>query len=144
MTDFGSRHKLSHQDGGGDKIDCTGLAGRVNYVDRGDPAASDWSQATLTANDNWIDLNCSAVVPAGAKAIIFVISLFDNTIDGSISMRKNGNTLNINIVSLSQPVANKMFFGQLIVPCDAGRVIEYALTTKVWTSVTVTIHGWLI
>lgn len=137
-------HKTGHQDGGADEIDATGLTGRVNYVDRGDPAVQDWSTATLTENGTWNDLDCSAIVPDGAKAIIFFIHASDDTAAGEITLRKKGNINTYNVGGLTHQVANVSTQSQIIIPCDVNRVIQYWITNKVWSTIRITICGWFI
>ncbi|OGN96285.1 MAG: hypothetical protein A2Y89_02675 [Chloroflexi bacterium RBG_13_51_18] len=137
-------HAADHEAGGADEMDCAGLAGRVNYVDRGDPAAADWDQSMLTTDALWRDLDCSAIVPAGAKAIILLVILYDDIVGGNIAFRKNGNTATHNAPRVYQSVSNLFFSGRVIVPCDANRTIEYWATTKTWTLITITVSGWFI
>ena len=137
-------HKTSHQLGGADAIDCTGLAGRVNYVDRGNPYLWDWTHATLTTDNTWRDLDCNAIVPAGAKAILFYLHVSDDAIGGEFYLRKNGNLWTINWGGVINSVANQAFPAHIIIPCDANRVVEYRGTSKAWTAIAIAICGWFI
>jgi hypothetical protein len=188
MTDFGSRHKASHQDGGGDEISVAGLSGLLadeqdageikgvavddtdkgdgkslnynetsekleyetpaaggdTYVDRGDPSFADWTQTTLTTDSSWNNLDCSAIVPAGTKAILFEVELTDNTAGGKFEMRKKGNSYSTNKGLATQTVANLNFGDQLLIPCDANRIVQYRGTNKAWTNIQLTICGWFV
>ena len=137
-------HKTSHQLAGADAIDCAGLAGRVNYVDRGDPVGPDWSTSAFTTDQTWRDLDCSAIVPSGAVAIVFLLIIADDTIGGRFRFRKNGNSNSYNVPGIDQNVANLYYQAQLLVACDANRIIEYWATTKSWTVITLTVLGWFI
>jgi len=46
--------------------------GSGGFVDRGDPAADDYTQATLTSDGTYYDLDLSAIVPAGASRFTIV------------------------------------------------------------------------
>lgn len=188
MTDFSSRHKISHQDGGGDEISVAGLSGVLAdeqdageikgvevddtdiaadkvlaynastekleyetpasggdaYVDRGDPASHDWTKTTLTADGLWHDLDCSTIVPSGAKVIVFNISLYDDTTNGYLYMRKKGNSNNKNMSNASQNISNEHAYAQVIVACDSDRKVEYRLASKTWGLIYLTIAGWII
>lgn len=144
MTDFGSRHKASHQDGGGDEIDCAGLVGRVNYVDRGDPGVIDYDINDFTIDGGYHDLDCSAVVPEGAKAIHIVAFLQATTVGQSLRLRKNGNIYPRNVAFCFTQVANKNISMDVFVACDDDQIIEYALAIATWNSLSMTIRGWLI
>lgn len=112
------------------------------FTDRGDPAAADFTQASLTGDNTWRDLDLSAVVPSGAVAIS--ISLFFN--DGStnipIDWRKNGNTNTFNIIrTYTSSTAAQNIGHQIIVPCDSSRIIEYRISEAI-DSLTGTVVGW--
>jgi len=95
-------------------------------VDRGDPAAADWTEATLTADGNWRDLDCSSIVPYTAIAVIFVGVIHY----GELWLRKNGNTNEINAGRLidRNPDLDEDLAADMIVFCDDDRVVEYKLT----------------
>ncbi|RLC81854.1 MAG: hypothetical protein DRJ03_19710 [Chloroflexi bacterium] len=137
-------HKTSHQDSGSDEIDCTGLAGRINYVDRGDPAAWDWTVSDFTTDGNWHDLDCSAIVPAGAKAIIFRIHITDDLVGTYFQLRKNGNTNSYSSVMEIVNEANRYNNGTHIVPCDEDRIVEYRTTNTTIDAINVLVMGWFI
>jgi len=90
-------HASSHEDGGADEIDLTGLAGGHEYVCRGDPAAHDWTKTTLTQDGNWNDLDCSSLVPAGAAAILFCYHVAHSSANKVFMLRAKGHTNNYNI-----------------------------------------------
>lgn len=144
MTDFGSRHKISHQDGGGDEIDATGLVGRVNFVDRGDPAVTDWSITTLTADGSWHDLDCSSIVPAGTKGIMLRVVVSATASGKIMHIRKNGNINFTNALAGITQVANVSASHNGIVPCDGNRTLEYLISPGTWGTLGITILGWFI
>lgn len=144
MTDFGSRHKTSHQDGGGDEIDCVGLNGRVNYVDRGDPAAYDWTKTDLITDGTWRDLDCSAIVPASAKAIHFLVFIYDDAANTLFQMREKGNQNVLNKDVLVVQVSNVSNGASFFVTCDQNRVVQYNASNQTWTTISILVRGWLI
>lgn len=144
MTDFGSRHKLSHQDGGGDEIDCAGLDGRVNYVDRGDPEAADWVLGDLTPGGTLQDLDCSNIVPEGATTIYFSVFLLANASQKYFGLREKGNSNAINTLTQWTQVGNVGIYLNGFASCDASRIVQYTSSASGWDVLSITIRGWLI
>ena len=124
------------------KILPTNLGHR--YVDRGDPAAWDFTLAGLTTDDNWHDLDLSSIVPVGAIAVEFLILLADDIKDSRFFMRKNGNVNAFNIIQLRTQVANQILGGNVIIACDENRVVEYRASNLTWSSIDIIVKGWWV
>jgi hypothetical protein len=112
------------------------------FVDRGDSATHDWDQTTLTTDGAYHDLDCSPVVPAGAKAILFRVTISDNLVQQSFIMRENGNSNAINKSIVQTQVANVINDADMIVACDSDRVVEYGASNTTWTNINIAIRGW--
>lgn len=137
-------HKTSHQDGGTDEIDATGLVGRINYVERGDPSSPDVIMSALTTDGTWRDISFSGIVPAGAVAIHLTVNIEDDVVENLFSLRKNGLSNTAAASRLWTAVANDDIDMTCIVLCDADRVIEYWSTNTTWTRINLTVLGWFI
>lgn len=111
------------------------------FVDRGDPSSADWTQANLTMDSTWHELNLSAIVPAGAKAVFLRISFQDASINQELSFRKNGSTYAVNRALTRTMIANIAMYQDKIVACDVNRIIEYYANAGL-DSVSITIAGW--
>lgn len=111
------------------------------YVDRGDPASADWTQATLIMDGHWHNLNLSPIVPAGAKLVLLRVLLFDTTTLPLLQFRKGGNVRNLNIARFKLPVTNSYFYDDKEVACDANRIIQYKTPTGV-EEIQITVAGW--
>jgi len=146
MSEIGKppKHKTTHQNGGADEIDATGLAGRCDFVDRGDPSAVDFTETSLTTDGTWRDLDLSAIVGAGAKAVLLSVRITDNQTATEFSFRKNGNSNTINISKLNTQVANLPFYLDVIVPLDANGKIEYMGSNTPFSDISITVRGWWI
>jgi len=59
----------------------TGFVRRVSQADY------DWTDITLVEDGNWRELDCSAIVPAGAKAILFQVQIRNSAIDKRLRLR---------------------------------------------------------
>ena len=139
-----SAHKTSHQDGGSDEIAATGLVGRINYVDRGDPSSVDWNVGDFTTDETFRDLDCSSIVPAGATTIAFNCDIKDDAAASIFGLRKNGNSNGPNTPTLVTQVANVPVRAILLVSCDANRVVEYWGSNVAFIIIDVLVIGWFI
>jgi len=139
-----SAHKASHQDGGADEIDCSLLPGRHQYVDRGDPVNWDWDVADFTFDGTWRALDCSGIVPAGAKFIYFRVSFKTGAAGESFSLRKSGNSNTIAASAVRIQAFNYFNEQSFIVPCTTARVVDYYTTGTPEIGCNVAILGWFI
>jgi len=137
-------HKTSHQSGGADALACSGLVGRVNLVNRGDPANWDKNVGDLTTNGAWQDLDLNLLVPAGAIAIVLRCTIAAALVNAILTLRKNGNAQEKNINAMRTTVADIEESAQHVVFCDAGRVIEYKASDTAWTQLSMLVAGWYI
>jgi hypothetical protein len=109
-------------------------------VDRGDPAAVDFTSFTTDAT--WRDLDCSSIVPAGARFIKLKATVLDDAASSTFRLRKKGNSNAINIAEIITQVANVGISADLEIPCDSSRTIQYWATSLTWTSINLTVKGW--
>ncbi len=137
-------HKTSHQSGGSDALTCALLAGRINYVDRGDPSSVDKTMSDFTTNGNPQTMDLSAIVPAGAIAIAIKCHIMDDAVGTYMTFWKNGNTYTINAFRCLTQVANVTidFYGTVF--CDAGRVIAYKGANLAFGDINLTVVGWYV
>lgn len=90
-------------------------------------SAWDWTEATLTLDGTWkVDgLDTTAIVPAGAVAIVFLASIIDNAIGTRFRIRQSvgdsSEVLFLETLVANQPGPNVFS----IVPCDADRLLDY-------------------
>jgi len=112
------------------------------FVSRGDAAGADWDETTLITDNTWRDLDCSSVVPADAKAILFRVLMVDNAADSTFRLRKNGYTNAVNISRTVTQVANQVVCADMIVECDSDRIVEFSAEDVTWVSIDLTIAGW--
>lgn len=146
MTDFGRppAHKTTHQDAGVDEIAATGLVGRINYVDRGDPSSADFSAFGLTQNGQWHDLDLSSIIPAGAIAAHLALQVSDGLVSQLLRIREKGNSNTYNCLFALTVVANVYTYAQGFVLLDGDRKCEYDASNTTWSTMNVTVRGWLI
>lgn len=114
------------------------------FTDRGDVGVVDQTLATLIADSAWHRWDLSAIVPSGAKSILFHVWFLGNVVDLVFAVRRGG-TLPVGGYVWNQSVircqvANQMNNADLVVACDVNRVIEYLFSGG--TSIGVVVRGW--
>ena len=120
------------------------IAAIPRTADRGDAAAADFTEATLTADNAFHDLDLSAIIPAGTPAVLLAVEYTSTSASQSIVFRKKGNTHAINEGELTTQVATKKVAADILVACDANRKIQYLITDPVPpTAINITVRGWL-
>lgn len=144
VVDSVPAHKTSHQDAGSDEVAATGLVGRVNYVDRGDPSSIDKTLADFTCDGNWNDLDLSGIVPAGALAIHINVFVEDDAASSILQFRPNGNSQARNMLETRVQVAGVRQHVDGFVSCDSNRKIEYRTSATVYDNIGLVVRGWLI
>lgn len=98
------------------------------YVSRGNVSSFDF---TPTRDSNFNDIDCSAIVPAGAKRIKFAMVISTTASSGSgnyytMNLRKNGSTSTVceASVTVQAITGTQQQFSAGEVECDSSRVIE--------------------
>ncbi len=112
------------------------------YVDRGDPAAADFTVANFTDDATWRDLDLSAIVPASARAILLEIDFKSVSAGKEIRFRKYGQSNAINHWDAEAALGNIHQSAMAIVAIDQNRKIEYNIDNAVWTQLDFTVRGW--
>lgn len=112
------------------------------FHDRGDPSTYDWTDADLTTDGTWRDLDLSSIVPAGAKAVLLRVQAKDDVEQIILRFRKKGNTNDVNVAIMGVHIANVTMQNNLIVNCDANRIIQYNAANYDWTFIYISVGGW--
>ena len=114
------------------------------FHDRGDPSGHDKTAADWTMDGTWVDWDLSSVVPAGAKGIVIRGYVKSSQAGESFLARENGNSNEYNILQAITQAADIGVPFEGVVPCDAGRVIEYKFqNTGHWSDAVATVVGWI-
>ncbi len=114
------------------------------YIDRGDPAAADFTKITLTADGAYHELDLSGIVPAGASAVHLAMQLIHGAIGVSLRLREIGNVNETNSATLFVQVAFSAIYHDPFIKIGVDRKIEYKLSNVAWTTVDLTVRGWLL
>lgn len=118
------------------------------YVDRGDPAAPDFTKPGFTIDGAWHDLDLSGIVPAAGANMLVHLSLdvMPGTIGKYIRLREKGNSNSYNIGGLAGIYGHRDYLrSDVWVKMDANRVIQYQVESVPldWDSMEVTVRGWM-
>lgn len=111
------------------------------YIDRGDPAAQDFSIADFILGDGWHELDLSVIVPAGAKAVLLRQSFSTSTAQEAAMLRTAGNVNMFNTSFHLTQMASDVIGDDVTVALSDDRKIEYRLSVNT-TSFYLTVRGW--
>jgi len=113
------------------------------FVDRGDPAAYDFTLADFTTDDNIHELDLSAIISGNASAVVIRLRIEDDLVDSFVLLRKQGNTNSINCSVATTMVANTVIENDLVVAIGPNKKIEYRTTNTTFAKIDFIIKGWL-
>lgn len=113
-----------------------------HYNDRGDPSAYDFTLANLTTDGTWRDLDLSAIVPAGTKAVLLLINVWDDKSNTDLYLKEKGNSNAYNASRINTQIANVSILNDAIVACDDNRKIQYYAENTTWTALNLVVRGW--
>jgi len=112
------------------------------YRDRGDPAAYDWTKATLTADGVWRELDLSGIVDEHSKAVLLKCVIKAHTVAWSLNFRRAGNVNLTAVPAVPIYVANITHTGLVVVSLSDDYKIEYMASTGAWDYLSVVVLGW--
>lgn len=123
-------------------MDFGGAIG-LRYVSRGDPAAWDWTAATLTADSTWRTISLAAIIPANAKLVH--LRLWGGILDGGfvLGIKKVGIANNVNVLTISTSGVGLNEFDEGIVVCT-GQQVSYFATAGAWDNLGIVVLGWFV
>lgn len=117
---------------------------RVEWIDRGDIDAVDYTKDTLTADDNWHDLDISSIVGATQRLVLLNSHLRDNAGGKEMLMRTKGNVNEINIAPCGTIKADKTCSRNMFLHTDKNGVVQYKIESGVWAYIDLVIRGWYL
>ena len=123
------------------KVNGVSLSGGL-FIDRGTRSSADITSWAL--DSTWHDLDLSAIVPAGAKAVLLHAYIAASAAGMMVRFRKKGYTTSAecNCSDLWTQVKDIRIYADLVVPCDTDRKIQYWATNAGITELAATIGGW--
>lgn len=114
----------------------------AGFVDRGDPAAADWTEADLSlSTSQWADLDLSGVVPAGATLVALRVLVATTASAAGLQFREKGNSNDYNVDQVDV-VLNQQNFGTVFVVPSSARVVQYRAVASTTLTAQITVGGW--
>lgn len=114
------------------------------YVDRGDPAAYDFTLTDFTTDGAWHDLDLASLVPPGSSAAHLMSTIKDDLILSYIQFREESNTNAYNVSIALILAANLAFTNDHIVSCHPNSKIQYLASNTTFTEINLLVRGWWI
>lgn len=114
----------------------------TSFVDRGDPATTDFSIGDFTKDGIWHVLNLSGIVPTDAKAVSLLLTVTNTTVAAFAYFRTAGN---LNTRNLSQAITQVSGVGlgnDIVLPLDENLRVEYVFFPAGWLVINLTVKGW--
>lgn len=115
----------------------------LRYVTRGDPAAWDWTQATLTADETWRTISLAAIIPTNAKLVHLRLQGNGLNDEMFLGIKKVGIANNINCLLVRCLGGYTTYEAEGIVVCT-GQQISYAATVNTWAVLGIVVLGWFV
>lgn len=111
-----------------------------SFVDRGDPASPDFTEADLTLDGSWNSLDLSAIIPSDA-VLVLVHGYMEDTVDtDNIHFREPGNSNTANAARLRAGGGFQGVNDMLVVP--SGQAISYNGSSGASPVIELTVGGW--
>lgn len=112
------------------------------FVDRGDPVNDDFVVGDFVKDNNWHELDLSAIVPEHAHGVLFQFVYRNTLVDKGVSFRTKGNVNVRNLSTQRALVANIRHQGDFACPCDpTDRKLEYRVDPNT-DFLNFTVKGW--
>lgn len=118
--------------------------GGLSYVARADVATYDFDTSNLTQDGAWHTLNLSAIVPAGAKAVVLRLGAAHSSAGRYFRVAPLGYTQSPSGANVATQVANVINEQTTIMPMNAARTLSYWATSGTWAAIRVCVLGWWI
>lgn len=120
-----------------DKLRLDGLA-----VNRGDPSAADFTEATMVFDGAWHDMDLSGIIDPNATVVFLFVDFVATAVNKFITFRTKGNANAHNISQTRSSAVGLFEPADLTVFPDANGVIEYNASALGIAIVRITVKGW--
>lgn len=118
------------------------LIDNPRFVDRGDPAAVDWTEADFIKDGAWRELDLSGKVGTNAVAVALAVEISHGNVGLEFSLREAGNANDKNIAKTNIQVAWDIMAADVIVALSADKKIEYKFSPMAGWTTKLTVKGW--
>jgi hypothetical protein len=115
----------------------------LKYVARGDPAAYDADQTTLTLDGAVHVLDLSSVIPVNAKVVHLRLRAANAATGKHVKLFKHGVVNSFAIMDSSIIVVNLAHEQTGILDCS-GQHIDYKIDAVAWSAIGIVVLGWFL
>jgi hypothetical protein len=116
--------------------------GGMQLVDRGDSAGYDFTLSNFTTDGNWHDLDLSAIVPDGVRAVILGVNFTTEPAGSFMMFRKKGNVNEFNVGITRIENSNNENNSEPLIFLDTSRKIQYKTSNLTFEEIKIIVKGW--
>jgi len=111
------------------------------YVHRGDPDDYDVVEGDMVDDNNWHELDLSAIVPEGAKAVHLVVMTMFGAVGRGLFLRNTSQIQPYNAAYCISTVGSVLQYFDITQSLDVNRKIDYKIEpTNIF--ILITVRGW--
>jgi len=118
------------------------LADNPRFVDRGYASSRDFELADFIRDENFHELDLSAIIPATAKGIYIALAMSADTAGKRGTFSPSGNAFDYNYERRMTQVAAQMIHTGLTLPIRTPQKIWYRFDIANWSIINFTTLGW--
>lgn len=112
-------------------------------VERDPPGGPDFTEADLTCDGAAHDLDLSGIIPEGATWAWMAATAIDDAVGSLVGLQAKGATGASQAMAVITQVIGNQIAGEAWIKLDDNRYIEYLCSAVVFTSITITVRGWV-
>lgn len=114
----------------------------TSCVHRGYTSTWDWFVLDFIKDGAWHDLDCSSIVPQGAKFIVFAYQVQATAVAKKFFLRCKGDITGPVRSAVSTTTAFLSFYGDMVCACDDNQQVQYWITPDTWLALGLVVKGW--
>jgi len=119
-----------------------GEDGTLLWHDRGDIAAFDYTQATITLNGGWYELDLSGIVGSQACLVLLILEINSHAANDYVQFKTFGNSNTKNTSLQRFQVATEYDARDIWIYTNAAGKVEHFGDIEVGANYTLTVRGW--
>lgn len=114
----------------------------LTYHDRGDLERADFTKTNFTKDNNWHDLDLSALIPAGVRLVKVKALVSHPAPEQRVVYRGKGHSGDWNSLVCLAFNANTPFYYMSLFWLDENGVLEYKATSETFSALSFAVLGW--
>lgn len=118
------------------------IHGQLGAFDRGNVENIDFTLPFFITDNAWHDLDLSAIVPAGARFVLFHTYIKNFTVGKAFYIQTKGNPDAHNISRIEAQISGLGLRADWTCPVNSNRKCEYRAHVGGWSVINLTVKGW--